>query len=78
MSNDWDVQDTQGIAAIYVQPASDGVEACVSFEMVGGQKRYARFWPRHPERIEWGWRLHESAVRIWPPNIPDTEETIEP
>lgn len=68
MSEEWDIQDTNGVQAIYIQPRSEGVQACISFEMVGGPKRYMRVWPREDEgtgRLEWGWSLSETAEKVW-------------
>jgi hypothetical protein len=41
----FDLQETGGVIAIYVQPASPGVNACIGMEMVGGPKRFLRVWP---------------------------------
>lgn len=56
---------------MWAVPPDDGVhvQGSVSFEMMGGQKRYARVWwtdgtPRG--EVEWSWVLHDSAVRLWP------------
>lgn len=54
------------VVAVYYQPPSEGTEECVSVEVVGGPKRFARFWPKSkPPRIEWGWSLHESAQKVF-------------
>lgn len=67
------VIENASIGAVYYQPPSDGVLECVSAEIIGGLKRFARFWPTAPERVEWGWTLHATATQIWPTE-PDKAE----
>lgn len=59
-----DLQDAGGVEAIYIVPMNDGREACIVMRCVGGQKTYARFWPRIA-KLEWGWILPEDAVKVW-------------
>ena len=57
--------------AIYIQPESDGVSQCVSFEVTGGPKNFMRLWPNVPARdgtgalVEWGWMVGTTAVKVW-------------
>ena len=51
--------------AIYRQEESEGVMAATILEILGGPKDYARIWDATPWRVEWGWRLHPTAVEIW-------------
>jgi len=53
------------IIAVYVTPEAEGVTQSVSLEIVGGPKRFARVFASDPSRVEWGWVLHESAVKVW-------------
>lgn len=56
--------DLGPVVAVYAAPETDDQEPCIVVEMVGGPKRYARFWPRGDGRIEWGWVLGDNAIRI--------------
>ena len=54
------------IDCIYRQEESGSVMACTIFEITGGPKRFMRIWDRMiTGPVEWGWVLHESAVKIW-------------
>jgi hypothetical protein len=65
-TSDWNVQEMP-VTGIWLQPASEGREACVIMEMAAGPKRFARFFPHSPPpRIEWGWSLGSTAVKVWP------------
>ena len=61
---DLDTQQTQGVVAVYLTPAADGVQASISLECLGGPKRYMRIW-LEARTIEWGWVLHPTAVLLW-------------
>lgn len=54
------------VIAVFRQEPSDGVDGCTILETLGGPKRYARIWDGLIGPMEWGWRLHESAVKVWP------------
>ena len=54
------------VLSIWRQPERPGVKACVSLEVVGGQKTYLRVWSDPTTEPEWGWVKHETAVRVWP------------
>jgi hypothetical protein len=54
------------VVAIYRQEGSDGVQACTVLEHIAGPKRYARIWDMEPRRVEWGWVLHPTSVKVWP------------
>lgn len=62
-----DLPGNPAVESIYYQPPGDGVHECVIVEFVGGPKAYARFFTgSRPYRIEWGWALHKTAVKVWP------------
>ena len=52
------------VEAIYYQPESDGVQECVSIEVVAGPKAFVRYWPAS-KKTEWGWSLHPTSVLVW-------------
>lgn len=53
------------VLSIHHQLASDEVMECVSVEVVGGPKPFARFWPA-TGTLEWAWVLHPTAKQVWP------------
>jgi hypothetical protein len=60
------MSDTPGlVVAIYRQEESDDVQACTILEHIAGPKPYCRVWDHAPTRVEWGWVLHPSAVKVW-------------
>ncbi len=68
---DLDIQETGGVAAIYITPRSEGVQPSISLEMVGGKKAFLRLWPE-TGTTEWSWTLHPTARLIFP--NPEPEE----
>lgn len=61
---DLDPQQTCGVIAVYLTPASDGVMASLSLECLGGPKKYMRIFLEE-RKIGWGWVLHPTAVLLW-------------
>jgi len=64
--------DLSWVEEIWYQPPSDGVQECISVRVVGGPKRYMRVWPAaildrqdYLAGVEWGWVLHDTAVKVW-------------
>lgn len=55
------------VQTIYYQAPSESTAECVIIELAGGQKAYARVWTGQlgDPCIEWGWQVHESAVKIY-------------
>lgn len=46
------------------QDKAEDVEACTSYEVLRGPKRYARQWDGL-DYLEWGWVVHPSARLVW-------------
>lgn len=59
----WEVDEPP---RMWWKPEDDRGPACLSIEVIGGQKRYRRLWaPGDPnESLEWGWVLAETAIPL--------------
>lgn len=64
--------DLAWVQGIWYQPPSEGVQECISVQVIGGPKRFMRIWPDailagqdYLGGVEWGWVVGQTAQQVW-------------